>query len=109
MDSPTCYVGEASAATRSALSVPVYTSDAGPVMRMLQSSPTVIRRSPPGAEIVIMRSGRARRTDAAATALALVPDAIVSPAPRSQIKIRRWSRAAPRAHWAVGRLGNAAG
>src|SRR6185437_10280801 len=72
---------------------PSYSKAAGPVIRTWSSRLRhSIVRSPPGKVICTVRSVRFSRAAATAVAQAAEPQALVSPAPRSQVRIVTWSR-----------------
>ena len=69
------------------IAFPVRSSSAGPVMRTrLLASSQVMSSGPPGRMIRAVRSSFPRRTPETSVAHAAVPHALVSPAPRSQVR-----------------------
>src|SRR5690606_13420709 len=71
--------------------VPRKLSVAGPVMVMCPSSPQAISNAPPGKATVTSLCTRPRRIAATAVAQAPVPQARVSPAPRSHTRRRMFA------------------
>src|SRR6185312_17456394 len=73
--------------TKEALRLPRATSATGPFMVRLESGATSIVSVPPGIRTATGLVTRPRRTAAAAAAQDDDPDACVSPAPRSQMRM----------------------
>src|SRR6266849_3272037 len=72
---------------------PSYSNVAVPVIKTWSSrSRHSMERSPPGSEMLTMRLARFSRAAATAVAQAAEPQAFVSPAPRSKVRIAIWSR-----------------
>src|SRR5256886_1960813 len=94
-------------ATNSAGSnLPSYSKATGPVTSTWSSAVRhSIRSSPPGSATVRVRPTRPRRAAATAAAQAAEPHALVSPAPRSQVRMTRCSREATRASETLARSG----
>src|SRR5262245_19585269 len=75
--------------------LPSYSYATGPVISTWSSRARhSIRSSPPGSVTVTVRPTRPSRTAATAAAQAAEPQALVRPAPRSQVRRTRWSREA---------------
>ena len=73
--------------------LPSYSYATGPVINTWSSCARhSMRSSPPGRVTVTVRPTRPRRTAATAAAQAAEPQALVRPAPRSQVRRTRWSR-----------------
>src|SRR5690606_13353078 len=87
---------------------PSNTNAAGPAMMIGASSAAQpMRRSPPGNDTVACRAMRPRRTSAATAAQAPLPQARVSPTPRSYTRRRTWSGASTWAKPTLTDCGNA--
>src|SRR2546425_1107553 len=96
------------ASTNSRASVPVHTSSTGPSRRSDQSARTWTASSPPGIRTVTRPwSQKPLRTAAEAAPQDDEPEARVKPAPRSQMRMSRPSRALTRANWTLVRFGKA--
>src|SRR5690606_19261373 len=88
---------------------PSNTNAAGPAMMTGASSRSQpMRKSPPGNDTVASRARRPRRTSDATAAQAPLPQARVSPTPRSYTRRRSWSGASTWAKPTFTERGNAA-